>query len=94
MELLQERGKTHGDFTQNAIYGQHLRTIFRSSPQWLNLPPVQREALDMMATKISRILSGNGDHPDHWDDLIGYATLARNACPASPISESHFEGSG
>lgn len=78
--LLNTRGTTHGDFSQNAIYGQELRSLFRSSPQWLNLPPAQREALDLMACKLSRILSGQYQFHDHWDDLQGYAALARKAC--------------
>lgn len=80
MELLQERGKTHGDFSQNAIYGQELRSLFRSSPAWSSIPSVQREALDMIACKMSRILSGQATFEDHWVDVIGYATLAREAC--------------
>lgn len=80
MELLQERGKTHGDFTQNAIYGQELRSLFRSSPQWSAMPPEHREALDVMAVKLSRILSGQSQFRDHWRDIAGYATLADRAC--------------
>lgn len=39
--------------------------------------PVHREALDMMACKISRILSGQSGFEDHWADIEGYARLAR-----------------
>ena len=35
----------------------------------------QVEALDMIATKIARILNGNPDHVDSWIDIAGYATL-------------------
>lgn len=79
-ELLEARQQTHGDFSQNAIYGQELRTIFRSSPRWPQIPPIQREALDNMATKLSRILSGQGDCAEHWEDLAGYSKLALEAC--------------
>lgn len=78
--LLTERGTTHGDFACNAIYGQELRGLFRSSPQWITMPPQHREALDMIATKVSRILSGQSEHEDHWSDISGYAELARKAC--------------
>jgi hypothetical protein len=27
------------------------------------------------AHKIGRILAGNPDHKDHWDDIAGYTTL-------------------
>ena len=78
--LLDERGKTHGQFSQNAIYGQELRLLFRSSPQWSTLPAVQREALDLIACKLSRILSGQWQFDDHWADIAGYVGLARDGC--------------
>lgn len=80
LDLLTARQKTHGDFTQNAIYGQEFRALCRSSPQWSTMPSVHREALDMMASKLSRILSGQSEVADHWQDIAGYATLALGAC--------------
>lgn len=74
--LLNERGTTHGKFTDNAKHGQTLREYFRETPGWRQATLVQREALDMMACKLSRILSGQPSHDDHWRDIAGYATLA------------------
>lgn len=79
--LLSERGQTHGSFASNAHYGQQLRQLYRTSRHWEWMPPEHREALDMMATKISRILSGQSTFRDHWSDLAGYAKLAEDACP-------------
>jgi hypothetical protein len=45
------------------------------SSKWKYLSPMQREALDMTAHKIGRILAGDPDHKDHWDDIAGYTTL-------------------
>jgi hypothetical protein len=78
--LLSTRQTTHGDFRDNARNGQLLREFFRSSPQWHTMPEIHREALDMMACKLSRILSGQSSHDDHWKDIAGYATLALEAC--------------
>lgn len=78
--LLSERQTTHGDFTDNAKYGQAIRELFRSSPRWAEMPEQHREALDMIAGKLSRILSGQSLYRDHWDDLAGYSTLATQAC--------------
>lgn len=75
--LLTERGTTHGKFSDNAYMGQALRELFRSSDHWREMHAVQREALDMIACKVSRILSGQADFADHWADLEGYARLAR-----------------
>lgn len=78
--LLSERGTTHGSFTDNARNGQMLREAFRSSPRWAEMPPEHREALDHIAGKLSRILSGQSRFRDHWADIAGYATLAIEAC--------------
>jgi hypothetical protein len=79
-ELLTERGTTHGSFTDNARNGQMLRDAFRSSPKWASMPLEHREALDHIAGKLSRILSGQSNFADHWADIAGYATLAKDAC--------------
>jgi hypothetical protein len=78
--LLTERGTTHGKFAHNAQIGQALRTVYRASPSWATMPDVHREALDMIACKLSRILSGQSSVADHWADLAGYATLAKDIC--------------
>lgn len=74
-EILAQRGKTHGDFGSNAWMSQALKDQMARGPNWGALGKDQREALHMIATKISRILSGNANEPDHWVDIAGYATL-------------------
>jgi hypothetical protein len=78
--LLAERSETHGRFADNAGYAQALRTLWRSSPAWERMLPEHREALDMLACKFSRILSGQSDSKSHWEDVAGYAVLAERAC--------------
>jgi hypothetical protein len=78
--LLDERHTTHGAFRDNARNGQHLRAFYRSTASWHTMPDIQREALDMIACKISRILSGQATFADHWADIAGYAVLAEKAC--------------
>lgn len=80
-ELLIERGQTHGSFTENAVIAQTLRLVFRRRPEvWEAMPVEHREALDMIATKLSRILSGQSTFLGHWEDVAGYAELAMKAC--------------
>jgi len=74
--LLSERQKTHGSFADNAAISQALKCEFRESPSWHSLTPVKQEALEMIAFKLSRILSGKADEADHWADIQGYAGLA------------------
>lgn len=78
-EILQERGGTHGSFASNAYIAQHLKEFFRKQPRWGNLSLEHREALDMVACKVCRVLSGNAEFNDHWDDIAGYAKLASEA---------------
>lgn len=80
--LLNERQKTHGDFTNNAVVSQQLKDIFRGNMHYTGTDshPRHREALDMIALKLSRILSGQADFKDHWDDIAGYAKLASEVC--------------
>lgn len=77
--LLVEREKTHGDFKHTAYCAQEIKeTIAKWDTKGIS--KVQREALDMIASKIARILSGNAKEKDHWDDIAGYAKLGSEAC--------------
>ena len=58
---------------------QQLKHIF-AEHIIVNFKPEQIEALDMIALKLSRILSGQANFRDHWDDIAGYAKLASEAC--------------
>lgn len=74
-EILTERAKTHGDFTDNARVMQHLKDCVHQEEGWNRLNPVQREAVHMILHKVGRIVSNPNVH-DHWDDIAGYAKLA------------------
>jgi hypothetical protein len=79
--LLQEREKTHGSFERNAYISQQLKDVFfPAGRRYDMLLDVHLEALDMIALKLSRILSGQAGYKDHWDDIAGYAKLASEAC--------------
>jgi hypothetical protein len=78
--LIVEREKTHGSFDQNSTTSQQLKAIFRAQPNYKELCPCHKEALDMIASKIGRILSGQADFADHWRDICGYASLAMDRC--------------
>jgi len=76
-EILAQREKTHGDFTDHARITQQLKTTLRElRPEgWHKLDDCQKETLDMIAHKIGRVLAGDPNVKDHWDDIAGYATL-------------------
>lgn len=76
-DLLATRSSTHGSFSENGFIAQELKRVFRSSGGWPSLSCGQKESLDLIATKISRILSGRANFADHWDDIMGYADLGK-----------------
>ena len=76
-DTLTERGKNYGDFTDNAQISQSIKNIVHL---YVDKHPVaienyMLEAMDLIATKIGRLLSGNPYHVDGWHDIAGYATL-------------------
>lgn len=71
-----------------AMRGDFIAVHQLTSPAYPNLPvrdelhmkfkgltPDQREALEMIAHKIGRILNGDPDYADSWRDIAGYAQL-------------------
>ncbi len=75
MTIINERSKTHGDFKDNARITQGIKdyVLYYRTP---NLGNTQRESIDMIAHKMSRIVSGEWRFKDHWIDVGGYAELA------------------
>ena len=86
MTIIDERQKTHGDYYLNAMMAQELKDVLRRGKNWKTLDDTERETLEMIATKIGRILAGNPHEVDHWRDIAGYATLIERwltSCTAS-----------
>jgi hypothetical protein len=80
LPLLEERQVTHGSFEDNAIISQALKASFRSCPGWNKLKDIEKESMDMIALKFSRILSGRSLSKAHWEDVVGYAKLVEEKC--------------
>lgn len=76
---LGERQHTHGNFRENAIASQQLKTTVAAYTTKA-LTPMQAEALDNICQKLARIITGNPNHADSWHDIAGYATLAERDC--------------
>lgn len=74
-KILAQRQKTHGNFDSHARISQSIKCQMFNAEGYANLNASQREALDMIAHKIARILNGNPNYRDHWDGIAGYATL-------------------
>lgn len=77
--ILEERSTTHGSFADNARISQTLKSTIYSTRTYDKMSDIQREAIEMICLKMSRIVSGNPNEVDHWNDIAGYAKLAAKA---------------
>ena len=73
-DILDKRAATYGSFEDVAGCAQEIKNAIRICNN-SELDDDQIEALDMIASKIARILSGDSDYADSWIDIAGYATL-------------------
>lgn len=74
-DTLRARGGRYGTLTSNGIIAQNLKDAMHVAPNWYRLTPDKAEALHQIASKISRILTGDPEYADNWHDIAGYATL-------------------
>lgn len=74
---LQERGKRYGSFDGHAQVTQELKFIINKGlyERQKTITPSMKEALDMIAHKIGRIINGDPFYADSWIDIAGYAQL-------------------
>lgn len=85
-ETLAERSQTHGNFEQGAEVFAPLFEILADNKD--HLSKAQLYAVNMVMSKLVRILKGNANEQDHWQDIIGYCTLALNSMSdkAQPVN--------
>lgn len=72
---LEERGSRYGSFEGHARITQDLKCVMYGTDKWLLLADDQKEALEMVAHKIGRILNGDPNYIDSWHDIAGYVRL-------------------
>jgi len=81
-QTLIERGTRYGAFDMHANITQDLKAVMRDAHKWESLKPDQKEALEMLAHKIGRILNGDPNYDDSWIDIAGYAKLVADRLTA------------
>lgn len=74
-QILGERGNRYGTFESNAKTCQLLKNVLHSQDGWYRLSYVQREAVEMMMHKISRLVNGDATYLDTVVDIAGYNQL-------------------
>lgn len=77
-QTLEQRGSRYGEFEGHARITQGIKRAMASSPNWEGLSDDKREALEMVAHKIGRILNGDPEYHDSWHDIIGYTRLVES----------------
>jgi len=75
LEILEQRETTHGFYSEVSSVSQMVKKAMQIGVNWPHLKAEQRESLEMIANKIGRIMSGDSDFLDHWQDIAGYAQL-------------------
>lgn len=78
-DTINQRYKIYGDFKTDAATAQDFKGIMRMHKGYAKLTLPQREALELIFTKIGRILNGDPDYADNWHDIQGYAKLIENS---------------
>ena len=77
---------THGDFADNAEAAQDIKNVFLQYTTQLTgcePPAFVYEALDLIATKLSRIVTGDPWCARHWRGIAAYAKLVEDRLVAA-----------
>ena len=83
-QILAQRGKTHGEFKDQASCAQELKEVWHRHAKDCgnNGHSVVNEAVDMIMHKLARAATGALLEPDHWLDIQGYAKLVSDRISA------------
>lgn len=95
-ETLKARGNQYGPYDEMACIAQRLKEIVRIGvpSNWAQLQDVERESLDMIFTKIARIVIGAPLQEDSWHDIAGYASLVEREIRESRGADTERTGAG
>lgn len=74
-KTIETRERSYGSFKDMANLAQNLKREAFSSKRIAGLGSDKKEALELILTKIARILNGDPNHLDSWLDIAGYAML-------------------
>jgi hypothetical protein len=74
-DILKARKSKHGEYTENSRCTWEIMRAMMAERNWSTLDDKQKHSLYMVAHKMARIVTGDPDFDDHWDDIAGYAKL-------------------
>lgn len=78
-DILEQRELTYGRFSDIATKAHMITELIADDLERNsgldNSYSAKKVALEMIAMKIARIVSGDSNHIDNWKDIAGYALL-------------------
>src|SRR5690349_24738584 len=80
-KLIDTREARYGSMDANATETWRLMDVFERCPGWSRFTPVQKHVFYMTVHKMARMLCGDPNYIDNYDDIIGYWTRARDFLP-------------
>lgn len=83
---LEQRGNRYGEYPEHARITQNIKKAMQDSPNWQALSDDKKEALEMVAHKIGRILNGDPEYHDSWHDIEGYVRLVSDRLTERQVS--------
>lgn len=87
--IIKQRGEAYGDYRDQAEIARKFKSEIEKHTE--KMTATQREALDMIAVKISRLINGDPWHRDSWVDIVGYATLVISELDRAIEAEDNAE---
>lgn len=72
-EKVVARDARYGDYAEEAALADMVMNLLTDRGE--RLLPYQRQAIRMIATKLSRLVSGDSNWLDGWVDIAGYSIL-------------------
>ena len=82
--VLTKRASTYGNFVDVARITQRLKHVAHTAAgeRGRTFASDQAEAMDMIFSKLARIINGDANHIDSWLDIAGYAKLVADRLEA------------
>ena len=88
-DSLRDKIRTNGAFEDVASLSQAIKFVLRRGKNWETMPPESKEALELSATSIARILTGDHLEPNHWSTLATYGWMRGNALELAATKPSN-----
>ena len=73
---LQERGNNYGEWADNSLFVEQMKSVLSSSVGYVDTPHYVTEAFEMIFVKMARAINGDHRHLDTYTDIKGYIELA------------------